>query len=215
MNEFYNLPVLYTKEEADQYAKWGLRKAKLLVPFSYFIFFMDIFVTLGTIVWCICYAFHSPYNSYLLRILVSKFSYAICIILTIFVYLPLNYLFDILFQKPHDPMTLRLEPSSNGMLYQLLRKKQILSKGILPWDDWPTKIFPETNEIIINQQKLKIGKNTIDSIYPKDKRKPWLDRPSEKIVGTIQLDQIQKNMVGYFASLEEKEKEKNWERTHI
>lgn len=55
----------------------------------------------------------------------------------------------------------RLEPSSTGMLYQLLRKEQILSEGILAWDDWPTKIFPETNEIIINQQKLKIGREHI------------------------------------------------------
>ncbi len=76
-------------------------------------------------------------------------------------------------------------------------------------------IFPETNEIIIDHQKLKIGRNTIDSIYPKEQRKSWLDRPDERIVGTIQLAQIQKNMLGYFASLEAKEKELNWERTHI
>ncbi len=210
MKEFYNLPVLYTKEEAKRYAKWGIRKSKLLFPFAVIVIGIDLLVVISTIILCIKYVLNGSFHPHFITIFASKFSYAISTFLTFLVVCPLNILFDFLFQKPPAPMTLRLEPAPHGMLYTLLRKKKVLCTGVLSWNDWPNMIFPETNEILIENQKLKIGRNTIDSIYPKDIQQPWLDRPDERIVGTIRLEQIQKNMIGYLASLESQKKEAKW-----
>lgn len=192
MNEFYNLPILYTKYEAKRYAKWGLRKSKLLFSLAVIVIGIDLLVIISTILLCIKYAFNGTFHPYFIKIFASTFSYASSTFLTFLIVCPLNYLFDFLFQKPPAPLTLRLDPSPQGMLYTLLRKKKVLCKGVLSWYDWPNVIFPETNEIVIEHQKLKIGRNNIDSIYPKDKQRPLLDRPDERILGTIRLEQIQK-----------------------
>lgn len=55
----------------------------------------------------------------------------------------------------------------------------------------------ETNEILLEGQRLRIGSNTIASIYPPEKQKPWMDHPAEQITGTISLAHIRKNMQGY------------------
>lgn len=34
MTEYYNLPVLFTEEERKQYAAWGIKKEKTLLPFA-------------------------------------------------------------------------------------------------------------------------------------------------------------------------------------
>ncbi len=54
----------------------------------------------------------------------------------------------------------------------------------------------ETNEILLEGQRLRIGSNTIASIYPPEKQKPWMDHPAEQITGTISLAHIRKNMQG-------------------
>ncbi len=71
-------------------------------------------------------------------------------------------------------------------------------------------MIPATNQITIDGQWLTIGANTIETIYPREKRRLWMDRPAEKIDGTIQLATIQKNLEGYRASLEAKKKELEW-----
>lgn len=70
----------------------------------------------------------------------------------------------------------------------------------------------ETNEILLEGQRLRIGSNTIASIYPPEKQKPWMDHPAEQITGTISLAHIWKNMQGYRASLEEQKREAEWRR---
>lgn len=48
--------------------------------------------------------------------------------------------------------------------------------------------------------------------FAKGKRHKWMERPDEKIVGTIQLKKIQRMMKGYLASLEEQKREEAWRR---
>lgn len=215
MTEFYNLPILYTKEEAQRYAEWGIKKSRLLWPFAIIVIGIDFLVILSTVLYCISLVLGREIFPQLFGFFVSKISYAISTSLTFIIICPLNAFFDLIYHKPPEPLTLRLQPSPNGMLYTLLRKKKELSAGVLSWTDWPNIIFPETNEIIIEGKKLKIAKNTIESIYPKEKQKPWMDYPSEKITGTIRLEQIQQNMTGYFASLESQKKEAEWEKQHL
>ena len=56
----------------------------------------------------------------------------------------------------------------------------------------------------------RIGLNTIESIYPKNKQHAWMDRPEEKVENSIHLKTISRNFRGYLLSLEEKKKEAEW-----
>nr|WP_296005394.1 hypothetical protein [uncultured Blautia sp.] len=51
--------------------------------------------------------------------------------------------------------------------------------------------------------ELQIGANTIESIYPQNKQKLWMDRPKEKIRNSVSVKTISRNFEGYLASLEE------------
>ena len=100
------------------------------------------------------------------------------------------------------------------MVYHLSCKEKVLQQGKLSWEEWKQAVNPDTNRIYIEGQWLTIGANTIETIYHKEKCRPWLDRPGEKIDGTIQLATIQKNLEGYRASLEEKKREMEWLKNH-
>ena len=97
---------------------------------------------------------------------------------------------------------LQVTPKETGVSYFLLRGTTVLAQGTLTWDAWEAALTVETNEILLEGQRLRIGSNTIASIYPPEKQKPWMDHPAEQITGTISLAHIWKNMQGYRASLE-------------
>lgn len=107
---------------------------------------------------------------------------------------------------------LQVTPKETGVSYLILRGTAVLARGMLPWEAWEDALAVETNEILLEGQRLRIGSNTIVSIYPPEKQKPWMDHPSEQISGTISLAYIRKNMQGYRASLEEQKKEAEWRR---
>lgn len=46
---------------------------------------------------------------------------------------------------------------------------------------------------------LRIGANTIKSIYPEGKQKQWMDRPEEKTSNPINVGIISRNFEGYLA----------------
>ena len=107
---------------------------------------------------------------------------------------------------------LQVPPKETGVSYFLLRGTTVLAQGMLTWDAWEAALAVETNEILLEGQRLRIGSNTIASIYPPEKQKPWMDHPAEQITGTISLAHIRKNMQGYRASLEEQKREAEWRR---
>ncbi len=213
MPEYYNLPVLFTEEERRSYAAWGIKKSKALKPFAIITIIIDILVALGTFL----YFFHAMGGANNLFLYIATWgetagsvSYCIAIIFTILTVKPLDWILDTILKKPQPPKMLRLEPTAQGVQYQLFREKKLLSQGLLSWNEWQSAVNHLTNQIWIERQCLTIGANTIESIYPRDKRHKWMDHPAEKIVGTISLGKIQKNLEGYLASLEEQEKEAEW-----
>lgn len=216
MKEYYNLPVLYTEEERQRYVKWGIKKTKAQIPLMVLMIAQDTLVIVSTIVylfWMVVLDKDSvPYGSIVFfNTFASKAAWLFSMIFSFLVIKPLDALIDFLLHKPEDPMMLRLEPAVDGVEYTLLRGKKTLRKGILSWQEWRTAVNPQTNEIFIERQRLKIGENNRKSIYPPHLQRPWLDQPAEKIVGTIRLGTIQKNMEGYLASLEEQKREAQWQ----
>lgn len=126
--------------------------------------------------------------------------------------LPLDWLLDKIMHRPEEPKMLQVTPKETGVSYFLLRGTTVLAQGMLTWDAWEAALTVETNEILLEGQRLRIGSNTIASIYPPEKQKPWMDHPAEQITGTISLAHIRENMQGYLAFMEEQKREAEWRR---
>ena len=217
MTEHYNLPVLFTEEERQRYAAWGIKKEKTLLPFGMIAAIIEVLGLTALVIYLLGVRSQNPYFSAYLSTwgdFVGSVQFGAVLIVTFLILKPLDMLFDLIFKKPADPKMLRIEPREDGVVYTLSCKKKNLRHGRLSWEEWNQAVMPETNQIYLDGQWLTIGANTIETIYPREKRRLWLDRPGEKIDGTIQLAIIQRNLEGYRASLEEKKKEMEWLRNH-
>lgn len=215
MTEKYFLPVLFTEEERRRYADWGIKKEKVLIPFAIITILIDLFVILGTVVFLFMVRERESYFSVYLSAwggIITEVAYGTAIVLTILVIKPLDLILDKILKKPKDPKMLCLIPTVQGVLYMVSQGKHLLFEGTLDWDAWESSVSVETNEIWIKGMALRIGANTIESIYPKDKQHLWMDRPEEKIRNSLDVGTILKNFEGYRASLEEQKKEEEWIR---
>lgn len=213
MKETYYLPVLFTEDERRRYAEWGIKKEKVLMPFAIITILIDLLVVLGTVVYFFLVREREPYFSMYLSAwgtVITSVTYGVAIVLTILIIKPLDLILDKIFQKPQDPKMLCLTPTVHGIDYAICQGKNILLKGILDWNDWKNAVLVETNELSIKGMSLRIGTNTIESIYPEGKQKQWMDRPEEKISNSVNLGVISRNFEGYLASLEEQKKEEEW-----
>ena len=215
MTENYYLPVLFTEEERRRYAEWGIKKEKFLLPFVIITILIDLIVVLGTVMYFFAARENEPYFSMYLSAwgkVITNIVYGVAMILTVLITKPLDLILDIIFRKPQDPKFLCLTPTVHGVCYVICQGKNTLSEGILDWNEWKSAVSVETNEIYIEGMQLQIGANTIESIYPKNKQKLWMDRPKEEIRNSVSVKTISRNFEGYLASLEEQKKEKEWSR---
>lgn len=217
MPEYYNLPVLYNEEERAQYAVWGMKKNK--VSFLYTISMLISMAIVMTITFLYYMNVGRRDGQFYVFIntvgpLVNNVAYAAILILWAMLFKPIDWILDWIWKRPDEPRMLRLEPSIQGVRYTLSRKKEVLSEGILSWDQWDSAVLAQTNQILIDGEWLNIGKNSVKSIYPPHHRHPFMDHPAEKIVGPIDLKTVQRNLDGYLASLEEQKREAEWLRNH-
>lgn len=213
MEEKYYLPVLFTEEERIKYAEWGMKKEKVLVPYAIITIFLDLFVVIGTVIYMFWVREKEPYFSVYLSAfgeLILKISNVIILLMTVMILKPMDLLLNFLFRKPSGPKMLCLTPMELGIHYVLIQDKNTLVEGDLDWSEWENVIAPETNEICIEGEVLRIGANTIETIYPEGKRRSWMNRPDESIKNSIKLKKISQNFKGYLASLEERKKEETW-----
>ena len=218
MSEKYYLPVLYTEEERKKYAEWGIKKEKWMGPFTVISIIIYLVVSSGTVavLWKIrekepyFSAFMSAYGNYIIDI-----AEGIAVILVIIVFKPLDAILDFYYKKPEEPKMICLTPTEYGVRYMLMHREGAIAVGTYNWNEWENAISVETNEIHIDDIVYKIGYNTIESIYPKNKQNPWMDRPKERVENVIDLKVISRNFQLYLLSLEEKKKEQEWLISHV
>lgn len=215
MSECYHLPVLFTDEERSRYASWGIKKGKAETPVFILTALIDIAVIVNLIISIVSFLQnHTGFHSFL-WIKSDTFAdimYTAALILTLLIVKPIDWFLDFIFRKPQEPRMLHLQPISEGMQYTLCRKKDVLDTGLITWDEWKSSVDPYANQIWIKGECFPIGCNTIESIYPPEHQKRWMDYPSEKVTTTTDLKKIVKNTEGYLSSLLEKQKEAEWER---
>ena len=186
-----------------------------MLPFAVATILIDAFVLCATVVYLLAVRRQTPAFSVWISCwggLVGDVSYGVALVLTVLILKPLDWLFDKIMHRPEEPKMLQVTPKETGVSYFLLRGTTVLAQGMLTWDAWEAALTVETNEILLEGQRLRIGSNTIASIYPPEKQKPWMDHPAEQITGTISLAYIRENMQGYRASLEEQKREAEWRR---
>lgn len=217
MTEYYNLPVRFTEEERARYAAWGMKKEKTLKPFGTILVLIDLAVTACTVLYLLG-LMRNESGVYVRLVAGSKWlacagEFAV-VTLSFLIIKPLDLLCDKIYKKPKTSRMVRLEPKPLGVQYELTQGKEVLLQGILLWDEWEKAVDVKRNELWLPDEWLPIGANTIETIYPEHKRHKWMDRPAEKSVGTIKLGEIQNNIQGYIASLEEQEREAAWLREH-
>lgn len=215
--EIYYLPVSFTKEENEAYAKWGLKKEKFLVPMIIITILIDILVIVGTVIFLL--GVRSEVSGFYMWMqlwssTVVRFSYILAVVLTLLIIKPMDIILDFVFKRPSEPKFITLTPQNQGILYTISCKNTELKSNIISWKDLENTIFPENNQLILDGEIYKIGYNTISSIYPKEKQHPWLDKPMEKHKNTINLEKIKKNLISFQNSMESQKKETEWLKTH-
>ncbi len=217
MHEYYNLPILFSDEEREQYAAWGRKKVKLFTPYAIIITIVALFLLIGPLLLLFHVVDDIGWIGRFLRFNAERLSYVYDFSLSLLLFLtikPLDMFFDKVFKKPRDPRMLRIEPSVDGVLYRLMQGKKLLSEDLIPWEEWEDCILPEDNQILIEDNWLTIGANTRKFIYNEPNPSSLLDCPAEKITTSIKLQEIQKKLNGYLASLDEMQREREWERQH-
>ena len=183
------------------------------MPFAVITIIVDLIVIIETGVVLFKIREREPYFSAFLSTyggLINDIAYGVAIVLTALLIKPLDMILDMVYKKQQEPQMLCLTPTETGVRYMLSRGVYVLSSGTLNWNDWESAVSEETNEIHIGDVIYRIGFNTIESIYPKNKQHAWMDRPEEKVENSNHLKTISRNFRGYLLSLEEKKKEAEW-----
>lgn len=211
--EQYDLPVLFTENEREKYVSWALKKEKVLLPMAVLAGLVDVLVLLAAV----CYLWNTRTENAYFSIWMSRWGAVVmkafgvlALVLTGLVLKPLDVILDHIYKKPEEPKMVTLLPAEEGIHYTVCRQGKKLDGGLLAWADWDRAVLPDTNEVVLNQRKYKIGANTIETIYPADKQKRWMDRPEEKFRNSTDLKKIDRNLKSFLASLEEKKKESEW-----
>lgn len=216
--ERYDLPVLFTENEREKYVDWALKKEKILFPTAVLAALLDVFVLLGTVfyLWEMRteHAYFFMWTSQWGDI-VMKVSGVLALVLTGLVIKPLDVILDFIYKKPEEPKMVTLIPSEEGIHYAVCRQKTELDSGVIAWSDWDRAVFLDSNEIVLNHERYRIGANTIETIYPENKRKRWMERPDEKYRNSADLRMTDRSLRGFLASLEEKKKEAEWMENNL
>lgn len=217
MTESYELPVLFTENEREAYAAWGMKKEKVLMPFAIATILIyavtAVFVVMR--VWGVRESDHVLFQMLVLGDWIPELTGALAVLMTILLLGPLNFMLDKLWKKPADPMVLIVEPEGTDVKVRRGNgdSREQNPKAITesyPLTDLAAFLNPEDNTVYYREKWWKIGENTIETIYPPTKQHPWMDHPENKASNITNVQRLTDILKGYEASLEAARKEQEW-----
>lgn len=213
--ENYELPVKFTEEERATYAAWGIKKEKILVPFSIAVVIIYLLVAVCIVarVWGVRQQDHLLFQVILQSGWMEEACYVLAVIVTILVLGPLNWILDRIWKKPAEPEWLRIAPVGDSVRVSKLPEiasSRILAEETHLLSDLPAFLDVDKNAICFQGKWIRIGENTIESIYPPGKQHSWMDCPNRKASGISDVKKVWNILKGYEASLEEKRREQEW-----
>ncbi len=221
MTERYELPVLFTEEERRNYAAWGMKKEKVLIPFA-IVTVLIYAVTAAFVVmkvWGVRDSDHVLFQMLVLGDWIPELTGALAVLMTILLLGPLNFILDRLWKKPAEPMVLIAEPEDANVKLRRSggngrEQKQRAVTEIYPLSGLSDFLNPKDNTVYYQKKWYKIGENTIENIYPPGKQHPWMDHPENKASGITDVQRLMDILKGYEASLEVARKEQEWLKNH-
>ena len=207
MTESYELPVLFTEEERRAYAAWGMKKEKVLMPFAIATIFIYIAAAVLVVlkVWGVRESDHVWFQILVQDGWIPELTGGLAVLMTILLLGPVNLLLDKIWKKPADPLWLRVEP--NG---EMVKVSDRISPEYHALTELDSFLNPADNTICYQKKWYRIGENTLETIYPPERRHPWLDHPENKASGITSVQRLTEILQGYEASLEAVRKEQEW-----
>jgi hypothetical protein len=148
------------------------------------------------------------------RVIASQRTFTELSDLTTTILVPINYIIDMILNKPADPLTIFVLPKNDGAEYAIKRKSKDIKNGFMSWDEWELALDMGANSIKINDDEYKIGSNSQEFIYNvSDKnKKVRFEVPKEDLKEIKDIQKLKENLKSYRAFVGEKEKEEAWER---
>ena len=219
MTESYELPVLFTEEERKAYAAWGIKKEKVLMPFAVItiLIYLAAAVLVVGKVWGVRESDHLLFQMLVLGDGIPELTGALAVFMTILLLGPLNFILDKLWKKPAEPLCLCVVPEDGAVKVVARGSREGISGSpaeIHPLTELAAFLNPEDNTICYQKKWYRIGENTIENIYPPQKRHPWMDHPENKASGILSVQRLTEILKGYGASLEAARKEQEWLENH-
>ena len=219
MTESYELPVLFTEEERKAYAAWGMKKEKVLIPFAVItiLIYLAAAVLVVRKVWGVRESDHLLFQMLVLGDWIPELTGALAVLMTILLLGPLNFILDKVWKKPAEPLWLRVEPEGGTVKVAVRGGREGDPRApaeIHPLTELPEFLNPADNTICYRKKWYRIGENTIENIYPPQKRHPWMDHPENKASGITGVQRLTEILKGYEASLEAARKEQEWLKKH-
>ena len=225
MTENYELPVLFTEEERKAYAAWGIKKEKVLMPFAIATILIYAVTAAFVVmkVWGVRDSDHVLFQMLVLGEWIPELTGVLAVLMTILLLGPLNFILDKLWKKPAEPMTLIVEPEGTNVKIHKAQtgreenpknRKMAMETEIHPLSDLSDFLNPRDNTVYYHRKWYRIGENTIENIYPQEKRHPWMDHPENKASAITDVQRLIDILNGYEASLEAVRKEQEWLEKH-
>ena len=221
MTERYELPVLFTEEERNTYAAWGIKKEKVLMPFA--IATVLIYVVTAAFVvmkvWGVRDSDHVLFQMLVLGDWIPELTGVLAVLMTILLLGPLNFILDKIWKKPAEPMTLIVEPEGTNVKIRKAQtgreenpknRKMATETESYSLAQLFAFLNPKDNTICYQKKWYIIGENTIENIYPAKYRHPWMDHPENKASAITDVQRLTDILKGYEASLEAVHKEQEW-----
>ena len=217
--EQYNLPVQYNEEQRKQYEKWGRKRARIDAPIVDSLIIVIYFLFIKFLIFIQTDIRHASLKDFrfwiiFLFVLFLFYNFRVAVMLTTTILVPINYIIDMILNKPADPLTIFVLPKNDGAEYAIKRKSKDIKNGFMSWDEWELALDMGANSIKINDDEYKIGSNSQEFIYNvSDKnKKVRFEVPKEDLKEIKDIQKLKENLKSYRASVEEKEKEEAWER---
>lgn len=219
MTECYELPILFTEEERKAYASWGIKKEKALMPFAIATILIYVVTAAFVVmkVWGVRDSDHVLFQMLVLGDWIPELTGVLAVLMTILLLGPLNYILDRVWKKPAEPLWLCVTPERRTVKVAVREERDGESRTpveIHPLSDLSDFLNPRDNTVYYHRKWYRIGENTIENIYPQEKRHSWMDHPENKASAITDVQRLTDILKGYEVSLEAACKEQEWLKKH-
>lgn len=215
--EKYEFPIKFNESERLAYAKWGIRKERVIMPMA----LVTITLYLITAVWVVGWVWLIRDTDALWFYIVvqsgwiAKITGFLAAILTVMLIKPIDFILDKIWHRPDNPIWFRVILSEETIEVNKISNFKTALENILSTETYPLLQFEKhiddkENAFLFQGKWYLVGENTIESIYPAERQNSWMDYPTTCVGCITDVKKLSKIISGYIDALEIKRKEQEW-----